>query len=61
MGYKKDVWLQMFKHATEEPYAFMYLNSKKPKHLRIMKNFDTVLSHQADSDDEPEEKKRKIN
>ena len=66
MGYKKDAWLEMFKHAVAEPFGFMYLNSKRPKPLRIMKNFDIVLSHHQDGeefDDEEIEnpkKKRRI-
>ena len=57
MGYKKDVWLSMFEHATKDDYSFMYLNSKKPRHLRCMKNFDKVLFHKEEDVgvNEPEE------
>ena len=68
MGYKKEAWLEMFRHATKDDYAFMYLNSKRPRELRIMKNFDKVLFSKAEGDEEtfdgeqdaPEEKKKKI-
>lgn len=52
MGYKVKDWLEMFKHATNDDYSFMYLNAKKPKHLRIMKNFDKVLFHQQEEREE---------
>lgn len=49
MGFKKDVWLEMFNYATKDDYAFLYLNSKKPKRLRCMKNFDKVLFNREKS------------
>jgi hypothetical protein len=51
MGYKKDEWLEMFRHATKDDYSFMYLNSKKPRELRCMKNFDKVLFSAHDDGD----------
>ncbi len=43
MGLKKDDWLEMFAHCTKEDYSFLYINSKKPRKLRCMKNFDKVV------------------
>jgi hypothetical protein len=51
MGFKKDVWLEMFRYATEKDYAFLYLNAKKPKRLRCMLNFDRVLFHKEESEE----------
>ncbi len=48
MGYKKDVWIEMFEYATTPPYSFMYLNSAKEKHLRCMMCFDRVLFSQKE-------------
>lgn len=64
MGYKFPQWLEMLNHATKEDYGFFYLNSKKPKHLRCMKNFDKVLFSQQEegpSYDEPVIKRAKNN
>lgn len=51
MGYPKDVWLNLYKHAVAEDYSFMYLNCKKPKKLRIMKCFDKVLYYEHSEED----------
>jgi hypothetical protein len=48
MGLKKDDWLEMYAHCISEPFGFMYLNVKKPKHLRCMKNFDRYLFHRPE-------------
>jgi hypothetical protein len=43
MGLKKDQWMQAYKHATADDYAFMYYNIQRPRALRLMKNFDQVM------------------
>lgn len=40
---KRDQWQEMYEHATDGDHDFMYINYKKPKPLRMMKNFDKVL------------------
>ena len=55
MGYKKEAWLEMFRHATKDDYAFMYLNSKRPRELRIMKNFDKVLFSKDEGEENGEQ------
>lgn len=69
MGMRKNDWLEMYRHAIAEPYSFMYMNAKKPKHLRIMKRFDKYMFHKEerkneyDSDgneDEEDDKKLKV-
>lgn len=66
MGMNYHNWLEMYRHAIAEPYSFMYMNSTKPKHLRIMKRFDKYMFHKEeskneysdnDNDDEEETKK----
>jgi len=48
MGFEREIWYEMYKHAILEPYGFMYMNSKQPKKFRIMKNFDKYLTHQEE-------------
>ncbi len=50
MGYKEKEWLEMYEYATCEDYSFLYLNAKKQKRLRCMKNFDKVLFYQKEED-----------
>jgi hypothetical protein len=63
MGMHKNDWLEMYKYAITEPYSFMYMNAKKPKHLRIMKRFDKYLFHKEERkneyDDEGSDKEEK--
>jgi hypothetical protein len=49
-GMPIETWLEMYKHAVKEPYSFLYMNFKNPKHLRFMKRFDKYLFFQSDSD-----------
>ncbi len=68
MGLKKDDWLEMFKYATKEDFSFLYINSKKPRRLRCMKNFDKVLffdterggQHEEEGEEDYEHKDKKI-
>lgn len=59
MGYKIDVWLEMFKHATNDKYGFLYMNVFFERNLRCWKNFDKVLYHEADEEEENKFKKIK--
>ncbi|MFA7327760.1 MAG: hypothetical protein WC121_13920 [Candidatus Kapaibacterium sp.] len=62
MGLKLPEWLELFQHATAEPYGFMYLNSKFDKGHRVWKNFDTEM-HYVTSEVKPkmvEETENKI-
>jgi hypothetical protein len=43
VGLSRERWDQVYKYCTEDDYAFMYINYKRPKRLRIMKNFEHVL------------------
>lgn len=52
MGLPKSTWLEMFKHCIKEPYGFMYMNAKKPKALRCMKNFDKYMSFKVEEEEE---------
>jgi len=66
MGLHRLDWLEMYKHAIAEPFSFLYMNAKKPKHLRCMKRFDKYLFHKEEkknkydegSDKEEEEEKK---
>ncbi|KAI9007419.1 hypothetical protein BC832DRAFT_539551 [Gaertneriomyces semiglobifer] len=42
-GMTWDVWVQAYRYCTEQDYDFMYINYKKPKKLRVMKNFDQYI------------------
>lgn len=43
LGMKREVWDQAYAYCTEGEHDFMYVNYKRPKRLRIMKNFDEVV------------------
>ncbi len=43
MGLKRDDWMQVYKHATQEDHCFLYLNYQAPRGRRIMKNFTDFL------------------
>lgn len=40
---KRDVWEQAYQYCVDGDYAFMYINSKREKRLRIMRNFDQFV------------------
>jgi hypothetical protein len=42
-GMKRDVWEQAYAYCVDGEYAFMYINSKREKRLRIMRNFDEFV------------------
>lgn len=35
-----NTWMRVYKHATEEPFSFLYINTHFPKGKRVYKNFD---------------------
>lgn len=43
MALKHNDWVEVYEHATEGDHDFMFINYQKPKRLRIMKNFQSVL------------------
>lgn len=43
LGMKREEWDQVYAYCTEGEHDFMYVNYKRPKRLRIMKNFDQVV------------------
>lgn len=43
MYLKRDDWMEVYRHAVDGDHNFMFLNYQKPKRLRIMKNFSSVL------------------
>lgn len=43
VGMKRPVWDQVYAHCTQGDYGFMYINVKRPRHLRVMKNFDQFI------------------
>lgn len=43
MNLNQNDWHEVYHHATEGDHDFMFINYQKPKRLRIMKNFDSVL------------------
>lgn len=71
MGLKKEDWLEMYRYAVTGDYCFLYLNSKKPRRLRCMLNFDRVLFYDVERGGEYEiednhpgagkEKRQKLN
>jgi len=43
MALKQNDWYEIYQHATEGDHDFLFINYQKPKRLRLMKNFDSVL------------------
>jgi len=43
VGLNYDDWMSVYKYCTAGDFDFMYLNFKKEKRLRIMKNFDEYV------------------
>jgi len=60
MGMKKDQWLQTYHYAVEGDHNFLFYNMKRPKRLRIMKNFDQYLFFKDEGTEEPPKKKHKF-
>jgi hypothetical protein len=56
LGMKRERWDAAYRYCTRDEFSFMYVNYKRPKRLRIMKNFDQVVYYDADAEhDEREE------
>ena len=43
MYLKKNDWLEVYEHAVDGDFNFLFINYQKPKRLRMMKNFTDVL------------------
>lgn len=43
VGMKREQWDVAYRYCVEGDYGFMYINYKRPKRLRVMKNFDQVV------------------
>ena len=43
MGMKKKQWMDMFAHCIKGEHNFLFYDIQKPKAMRIMKNFDSVI------------------
>lgn len=56
-GMNEEDWMTVYEHAVEEPFSFLYINNKFPKHKRVYRKFDALLTVHDDSatDDEPED------
>lgn len=51
IGMKRPQWEEVYQYCTEGEFDFMYVNYKRPKRLRIMKNFDQVVYMGTDGED----------
>lgn len=51
VGMKVDQWEQVYRYCTRDEFAFMYINYKRPKRLRVMRNFEQIVY--VGEDDEP--------
>ena len=43
VGMKREAWDQAYRYCVEGDYDFMYINVKRPRHLRVMKNFEQFV------------------
>jgi len=51
-GMSEEEWMRVYKHATHEPFSFLYMNNKFPRGERVYKNFDCLLQvGNGDADD----------
>lgn len=48
MGMRKEEWLMTYNYCVSDPHSFLYYNMQKPKPLRVMKNFDEILTIRKD-------------
>lgn len=47
---KREQWDEAFRYCVHDEYGFMYINYKRERQLRIMRNFDQhVFFQQSDS------------
>ena len=56
MGMTKDQWLKVYRICVGDEYGFMFYNIQRPKHLRVMKNFETNLYFKEE--EEPSKKRK---
>lgn len=40
---KREMWDQAYQFCVEGEYSFCYINYKRPKRLRMMKNFEQYV------------------
>lgn len=52
LGMKREQWEQVYRYCTDGEFDFMYVNYKRPKRLRIMKNFDQVVYMGREGEDD---------
>lgn len=53
IGMKREVWDRVYMYCVQGDFAFMYINHKRPKRLRVMRNFEQfVFVGDEDSDAE---------
>lgn len=44
----EETWMSLFRHATDDPFAFMYYNTQFPRNNRFFKNFTHAISEDGD-------------
>lgn len=49
MGYKYEDWLKIYHYCTQGDHDFCFIDFQKPKHQRIMKNFDEFVEIKKNS------------
>jgi hypothetical protein len=52
VGMKREQWDEAYRYCTHDEYSFCYINYKRPKRLRMMKNFDQFVFIGKDQDDD---------
>lgn len=50
VGMTRERWDQAYRYCTEQDYDFMYINYKRPKKMRVMKNFEQFVYVGEDPD-----------
>jgi hypothetical protein len=51
VGMKREMWEHAYKYCVQGDHAFMYINHKRPKRLRVMRNFEQFVFVGNDGED----------
>lgn len=58
-GLTKDEWFKIFRYCTSAPFNFMFINYKREKENRIMRNFDEQIPINPKAKDKREAMQKK--
>jgi len=59
MGMGHDQWVELYKHATNEKFDFLFIDMYGPQDIRIRKNFNKVLKLDEEHEEPPKKRIKK--